>query len=95
MSRQRQFSPGEMVFHIGAANRLLSDGTYTYYYDAEGNRTAKFIDADHDLLFDSGDSNITEYAWDNRNRLTEVEFLADYVFLSDRRLSFQLPQILV
>lgn len=29
-------------------NQLLSDGTYTYVYDAEGNRTARFIGADTD-----------------------------------------------
>jgi YD repeat-containing protein len=45
----------------GANNRLLSDGTYTYEYDGEGNLT-KRISANE----------ITEYTWDYRNRLTQV-----------------------
>ena len=40
----------------GADNRLISDGTYTYSYDAEGNRTAKFIDTNHDGELDAGDT---------------------------------------
>ena len=31
-------------------NRLLSDGTYRYGYDAEGNRTTKFVDVDNSCL---------------------------------------------
>ena len=56
----------------GADNRLLGDGTYRYSYDAEDNRAARFIDANQDGLLDSGDSDITQYAWDARNRLVEV-----------------------
>ena len=59
----------------GANNQLLSDGTFWYSYDAEGNRTARFIwtDTDADSLIDDGErSQITEYSWDNRNRLTRV-----------------------
>ena len=62
----------------GPNNQLLSDGTYTYEYDAEGNRTLKYIDADEDEVFDAGDTDATEYAWDNRNRLTEVEHFTTY-----------------
>ena len=61
---------------IGADNRLISDGTYTYSYDAEGNRTAKFIDANHDGVLDAGDTDVTEFTWDNRDRLTEVKTYA-------------------
>ena len=57
---------------VGTGNRLLSDGTYRYAYDAEGNRTAKFIDANEDSLLDAGDTDVTQYAWDVRNRLVEV-----------------------
>ena len=49
---------------VGTDNRLLSDGTYRYAYDAEGNRTARFIDADADGQLDSGDANVTQYLWD-------------------------------
>ena len=57
-------------------NLTTSDGTYTYLYDAEGNRTARFVDgqssgAGHGEL-SSGDTDITEYAWDYRNRLITI-----------------------
>ena len=61
------------VYATGADNRLLSDGTYTYAYDAEGNRTAKFIDVNADGVLDSGDTGVTLYTWDNRDRLVEVK----------------------
>ncbi len=51
----------------GGDNRLSSDGTYNYAYDAEGNRTSRTHVA-------SGA--VTEYAWDHRNRLTDVTFRA-------------------
>ena len=38
----------------GPGNRMTSDGTYTYSYDAEGNRTARFIDADSSGTLNSG-----------------------------------------
>ena len=57
---------------VGTGNRLLSDGTYTYAYDAEGNRTARFIDADQSGTLTAGDTQLTEYTWDARNRLVEV-----------------------
>ncbi|MCA9224658.1 MAG: RHS repeat-associated core domain-containing protein, partial [Planctomycetales bacterium] len=44
-------------------NRLTSDGTFTYEYDAEGNRVRRSETA-------TGD--VTEYTWDHRNRLTAV-----------------------
>ncbi len=33
----------------------------------------RYIDVDEDEVFDSGDTDATEYAWDYRNRLTQVE----------------------
>ncbi len=63
---------------VGTDNQLLSDGTYRYSYDAEGNRIAKFIDTDADGLLDEGDTNITQYTWDARNRLMEVTSYATY-----------------
>jgi RHS repeat-associated protein len=47
----------------GSGNRLLSDGTYTYDYDAEGNRTRRT-----NLLTQAVDL----YTWDYRNRLTSI-----------------------
>ena len=63
---------------IGADNRLLFDGTYTYTYDKNGNRTAKFIDANHDGVPGPGDTNVTLYTWDPRNRLVDEVFEANY-----------------
>ena len=65
----KRTNPGYVV---GADNRLLSDGTYTYWYGAEGNRTARFIDANHDGVLDAGDTGVTEYMWDARGRLVRV-----------------------
>lgn len=56
----------------GDHNRLLSDGTYAYSYDADGNRTARFVDSDSDGVLSTGDTSITEYVWDHRHRLIEV-----------------------
>jgi RHS repeat-associated protein len=66
----------------GDNNQLLSDGTYRYSYDPEGNRVAKFIDTDIDGVLDAGDTDVTIYAWDYRNRLTEVSHYDDYTAYS-------------
>ncbi|MBM4092985.1 MAG: RHS repeat protein, partial [Planctomycetes bacterium] len=47
----------------GANNRLLSDGTYNYSHDDEGNRISKTNIA-------TGE--VTEYSWDHRNRLVGI-----------------------
>jgi len=60
------------TYTTGADNQLLSDGTYTYVYDAEGNRIARFIDTNDDGLLNTGDTDVTEYTWDARNRLIQV-----------------------
>jgi len=58
---------------------LLSDGTYRYLYDNEGNRIAKYIgSASIDNRPPSGATDITIYAWDYRNRLTKVSHFASY-----------------
>ena len=62
----------------GTNNQLLEDGTYRYAYDAEGNRTLRYVDTDGSDTLTSGDTDITEYEWDNRNRLTEVEHFTTY-----------------
>ena len=51
--------------------------TFTYTYDAEGNTTARFIDEGNGDL-GTGDTEITEYTWDHRNRLTHVVDSAIY-----------------
>ncbi|MGO8747390.1 MAG: RHS repeat domain-containing protein, partial [Thermoguttaceae bacterium] len=47
----------------GADNELLSDGTYNYSYDADGNRIERTNIAT---------GAVTDYVWDNRDRLVEV-----------------------
>jgi RHS repeat-associated protein len=52
-------------YTTGTNNRLTSDGTSNYTYDAEGNRTRRTNIATGTYI---------DYAWDHRNRLTEVIF---------------------
>lgn len=47
----------------GEYNRLLSDDTYNYEYDPEGNRTKRT---------EIATGTVTEYVWDHRNRLVEL-----------------------
>ncbi len=50
-------------YQTGTGNRLLSDGLFNYTYDNEGNMLTKA---------EIATGNVTEYAWDYRNRLTSV-----------------------
>ncbi|MEN6407240.1 MAG: RHS repeat-associated core domain-containing protein [Thermoguttaceae bacterium] len=63
-------------YTTGVGNRLMSDGTYNYTYDGEGNRTARFVSVDGTL--NAGDTDITTYEWDYRNRLTKVSHFTTY-----------------
>jgi len=65
-------------YSTGDNNQLLEDGTYRYDYDAEGNRTAKYKDNDSSDDQSTGDTDITEYTWDHRNRLVKVTFRDSY-----------------
>ena len=47
-------------YMTGSGNRLMSDGVYSYDYDAEGNRTQRTKIADN---------TVDNYTWDYRNRL--------------------------
>ena len=53
-------------------NRLEFDGTYHYSYDNEGNRTRRFIDNDDSNSYTAGDTVVTAYYWDHRNRLIQL-----------------------
>jgi len=53
----------------GPNNQLLSDGTFNYEHDAEGNRTKRTR-----ISTDPADDHVMELTWDHRNRLTEVVF---------------------
>jgi YD repeat-containing protein len=67
---------GGDTYTTGSNNQLLSDGTYRYEYDEEGNRTLRFVDTDSSGTLTAGDTDITAYAWDHRNRLTKVSHFA-------------------
>ena len=56
---------GGSTYTTGTDNEVASDGTYTYTYDADGNRTSRTSIAN---------GSVTDYTWDYRNRLTEVTF---------------------
>jgi len=55
-----------------ANNRLVSDGYFRYEYDSEGNLIYRYVDEDSSETLNAGDTEVTEYVWDHRNRLTEV-----------------------
>src|SRR5579885_904201 len=50
-------------YQTGPDNRLVSDGTYNYTYDNEGNTLTKTR---------ISDGQVTTFSWDHRNRLTEA-----------------------
>ncbi|NLE37879.1 MAG: hypothetical protein GX621_07630, partial [Pirellulaceae bacterium] len=64
------------VYTPGAYNRLESvdDGTTVtvFGYDPEGNLVLRFVDADQSGSLTTGDTEVTEYVWDHRNRLVGV-----------------------
>ncbi len=63
---------------IGANNRLAFDGTFTYEYDAEGNLIHRYKDNDTSWTLSSGDTDVTDYTWDYRNRLLSATDYATY-----------------
>jgi RHS repeat-associated protein len=76
------------TYTTGSNNRLLSDGTYRYLYDAEGNRTHRFIDTNQNGQLDQGDTDITQYTWDHRNRLVKVEHRPHYAAAVDKVVEY-------
>ena len=44
-------NPSGVTYETGDDNRLTTDGAYAYQYDAEGNRTRRYVDED-----ESGDT---------------------------------------
>jgi RHS repeat-associated protein len=67
-------------YATGTNNELLCDGTYTYSYDGEGNRTARWVNnnSGSESSPQPNDTDITIYTWDNRDRLTSVTHYANY-----------------
>jgi len=79
----RQTIPGTSTYTTGPNNELLFDGKFTYEYDAEGNRIARWVQstANANLGYTapaSGDTEVTFFTWDNRDRLTSVTYQATY-----------------
>ncbi|MHB1036579.1 MAG: golvesin C-terminal-like domain-containing protein [Pirellulales bacterium] len=75
-------SVNNTTYAVGDNNQMTqaprdAGGVYKYLYDDEGNRTMRFVDGDGNGL-DDGDTDITEYFWDHRNRLIEVDHYANY-----------------
>jgi RHS repeat-associated protein len=58
-----RITAGGITYQRGTNNRVLSDGTYSYGYDDEGNMTSRT---------DLASGEYTQYVWDSRNRLTGV-----------------------
>ena len=54
-------------YATGADNRLRSDGSYTYLYDREGNRTQRT---------EMATGIVDNYTWDDRNRLESIVTVA-------------------
>jgi len=67
-------------YQTGPDNRLVSDGTYNYTYDNEGNTLTKTR---------VSDGQVTTFTWDHRNRLTEaVVKTSGGVTLNDEKFTY-------
>ena len=76
---------------VGANNQVLFDGTYTYSFDAEGNTTARWIASTTSPLETepgTGDTDITIYTWDNRNRLAAMAHYQNFGDAPDQTVTF-------
>ena len=67
-------------YAVGGSNQMTAGAGYSYQYDNNGNRTAQW--ADNNGVPESspqeGDTDITIYTWDYRNRMTSVTTYATY-----------------
>ena len=59
---------------------MLFDGTYTYAYDPNGNRTMKWVNNNGvaESSPQAGDTDITVYGWNEKNQLVKVNYYATY-----------------
>ncbi|MBX3414200.1 MAG: HNH endonuclease [Pirellulales bacterium] len=79
---------GALSYTVGVNNRLLSDGTYTYQYDAEGNLTQRYVDVDASGTLNSGDTDVTLYDYDHKNRLAKVTHKPSFSAANDQVISY-------
>ena len=65
---------------------MTTGAGYSYQYDADGNRIAQWVDNNNvaETSPQPGDTDITTYKWDNRNRLVEVDTYSTYAKYSAR-----------
>ena len=82
-------TPGLPNDGVGSDNEVTSEstpvGSYGMEYDADGNETARWTQAAANAGLTApaaGDTNISVYHWDNRNRLTEVDTFNSYAHYS-------------
>ncbi|MHB1037230.1 MAG: RHS repeat-associated core domain-containing protein [Pirellulales bacterium] len=69
-------------------NRMDTGAGFHYEYDNEGNRTRRYVDANANGVLDAGDTYVTEYAWDYRNRLVSVTDRVSYGAASNQVVEY-------
>ena len=69
---------------IGKFNRITTDGTYWYEYDEEGNLRKRYKDlgAGNVGTLGTGDTDVSTYIYDHRDRLINVNHYADFASFS-------------
>ena len=72
---------GDFTVAATGDNQMATGAGYSYQYDGEGNRTARWTN-NHTGVSETSpqpdDTDITTYQWDNRNRLVTVQHFATY-----------------
>ncbi len=80
---------GNRASQTTADNRVAFDGTYHYQYDDEGNRIARWQTTNSgETQPGTGDTDITIYAWDYRNRLTSVTHYQTFGGTADNSVGY-------
>ena len=79
-SNGNRTSANGSAYATGGDNQMTTGAGYSYQYDANGNRIAQWVDNNNvaETSPQPGDSDITTYKWDNRNRLVEVDTYSTY-----------------
>ena len=80
-SDQSDANGNRTAYTTAAGNEVTFDGTYHYQYDNAGNEIARWVAGGSGETApgqNSGDSDITIYGWDFRNRLVSARHYATY-----------------
>ena len=75
---------GRVIEITQALAALTPPVTFTYQSDAAGHRTANILDTNQNGRLHAGDTDVTQYRGDHRNRLVKVEHRAGYAAAVDR-----------